>query len=48
MSSTSGMHDKFDRFMNKVRSDNQLGIKLDDLKEEPPRTKNYRIFYLQF
>lgn len=37
--STTRIHDKFERFMDKVRSDNQPGIKLDDLGEEPKEKK---------
>lgn len=35
MSNTSRMRDKFDRFMEMVREENQKGIKYGAAKEEP-------------
>jgi hypothetical protein len=46
--STSRIHDKFERFMDKVRSDNQPGIKLDDLKEESQESKVIGYFTYDF
>jgi hypothetical protein len=48
MSNTSRIHDKFERFLYKVRGDNQPGIRLDNLKYESQESKDIGYFTYDF
>jgi hypothetical protein len=47
MSDTSRMRDKFDRFMERVKNENQKGIKYNP-KENPQESKNIGYFAYDF